>query len=337
MKLVIGGFVAFIAAYVATVALYAGTGLGRPSQVTEGEPAADGTLVTIDLLDVQPINGVLTGNLIVSPGPELLDPQTHVLKQDLGVAVASVLTPTKRNWPKGEVPSVVPVSLSITGDPAEYPFDRYRTRPITVELFRGATQLPEQTSVTFVDRLRGWKVVASKSASPASYRVNVLRSPSTGALAALILGVLILIAGVGLFVAVQTARDKRKFQPPMTTWYAAMLFSVMPLRNALPDAPPMGWWVDVTVVVWVIVILALSMLLYIYCWWRHLRPEANAPTPPSAESTATTPSGRISTRGNRIQPVAKPFRLGDRRVAGPRRRSTAPADAQPGGRRRSVT
>jgi hypothetical protein len=35
----------------------------------------------------------------------------------------------------------------------------------------------------------------------------------------------------------------------------------------------MGWWVDVAVVVWVILILALSMLLYIFCWWRHSRPE----------------------------------------------------------------
>ncbi|OBH08181.1 DUF4436 domain-containing protein [Mycobacterium sp. E1747] len=263
MKMVVGGVVAFIAAYVVTVALYTSTGLGRPSQVTEGQPAADGTLVTIDLLEVQPINGVLTGNLIVSPGPELLDPQTHVLKQDLGVAVASVLTSTKRNWPKGEVPGIVPVSMSVTGDPAEYPFDHYRARPIAVEILHGATQLPEQTSVTFVDRLRGWKVTASKSAAPPSYRVNVQRSPSTGALAVLILGVLVLLAGVGLFVAVQTARGKRKFQPPMTTWYAAMLFAVIPLRNALPDAPPMGWWVDVTVVVWVIVILALDAALHL--------------------------------------------------------------------------
>ena len=81
------------------------------------------------------------------------------------------------------------------------------------------------------------------------------------------------MAGLGLFVAVQTLRGRRKFQPPMTTWYAAMLFAVVPLRNALPDSPPIGWWVDVTVVLWVIVALGISMLIYIYCWWRDLRPD----------------------------------------------------------------
>ena len=60
------------------------------------------------------------------------------------------------------------------------------------------------------------------------------------------------LAGVSLFVALQTLRNKRRFQPPMTTWYAAMLFAIVPLRNALPDAPPIGSWIDVTVTLWVV-------------------------------------------------------------------------------------
>jgi len=50
-----------------------------------------------------------------------------------------------------------------------------------------------------------------------------------------------------------------------------MLFAVMPLRNALPDAPPIGSWIDVTVTLWVIAVLVISMLLFISCW----RPEPN--------------------------------------------------------------
>jgi predicted membrane channel-forming protein YqfA (hemolysin III family) len=99
------------------------------------------------------------------------------------------------------------------------------------------------------------------------------RSLSAAAFGIVICGVLIAIAVVGLFVAIQTLRDRRKFQPPMTTWYAAMLFAVVPLRNALPGSPPFGGWVDVTVVLWVIVALVVAMLLYIACWWRHLKPD----------------------------------------------------------------
>ena len=68
----------------------------------------------------------------------------------------------------------------------------------------------------------------------------------------------------------------------MTTWYAAMLFAVVPLRNALPGSPPFGGWIDITIVLWVLVVLVISMLLYIACWWRHLRPDADKPTSPAA-------------------------------------------------------
>ena len=32
-----------------------------------------------------------------------------------------------------------------------------------------------------------------------------------------------------------------------------------------------GRWIDLTIVLWVLVALVVSMLLYIATWWRHLR------------------------------------------------------------------
>jgi len=124
--------------------------------------------------------------------------------------------------------------------------------------------------------LAGWKVDVApvgKADVREPYRVELYRSQSTVAFGVVMLSVLIALAGLALFVAVQTVRDLRQFQAPMTTWYAAMLFAVMPLRNALPDSPPFGSWIDITVVIWVIVVLVISMTLYISCWWRHLRPD----------------------------------------------------------------
>jgi Domain of unknown function (DUF4436) len=275
--------VCVIAASATTIALYARSGCGCPHQLTEGQSASDGTAVTIDVMELQAAKGVLTANVTVSPGPGLLDPATGGLKDAFSVAIHSAVTPTKRTWSKGELPGVFPVPLTISGDPSDWPFDHYQTGPVTVDLFRGGAQVPERASVRFVDRVPGWKVavpVAGRADVPAPYRVELRRSPSTAAFGAVIVGVLISLAAVALVVAVQTTRDKRKFQPPMTTWYAAMLFAVMPLRNALPDAPPIGSWIDVTVVLWVIVGLVISMLLYISCWWRHLKPEPEQPSTP---------------------------------------------------------
>lgn len=281
-----------VSAYIGIVALFAGTGLGRPHPIRDGRAAADGTTVTMDVEELQPVKGVLTVNLAVVPGAELLDPLTHGLKDDLGVAVTSTVTPVKRTWSKGGVPGVFQVPLTIGGDPRNWPFDSYHTGPISVELYYGA-QPPQRVSVSFVDRIPGWKVdvpFTDDTAAPGPYRVSLHRSASTAAFASVIVIVLVTIAGLALFVALQTLRGRRSFQPPMTTWYAALLFSVVPLRNALPDPPPIGFWIDVTVVLWVIVTLVLSMTIYIYCWWRHLPPHADGEADDEADEDAAESS-----------------------------------------------
>ncbi|OBH25813.1 DUF4436 domain-containing protein [Mycobacterium sp. E342] len=279
----IGLVALFVASYAILVGLYTTSGCGCPRQVTNGQPSSDGTTVTIDLQELQSIKGGLIGNVTVAPGAGLLDPRTGGLNEDLTLIVHSAVTPSRRTWTKGMVPGVDPVPLTITGDTSDYPFDRYHSGPVTVDLLHGANPVPQRASVTFVDRLPGWKVdVATAAASgvPAPYTIVLSRSLSTAAFAAVLLTMLIALATIGLYVAVQTLRDRRKFQPPMTTWYAAMLFAVMPLRNALPDTPPIGSWIDVTVTLWVVVALVNAMLIYIVCWWRHLKPEAPAPPTP---------------------------------------------------------
>ena len=284
MRLGIVGVAVFIAAYIASIVLYVNDGMGHPAQIIESPPSSGGTTVTVDVEDIQSDNSLLVANYTVSPGPRLLDPVTHDLKEDLSLAVTSVVSASKHTFPKGTLPDVFRVSVTVTGDVADWPFDRYHSGPLSVGLFSGAAQEPVTPKVVMVDRLLGWKVDVAHVDSTdvlSPYRVDLHRSRSTVAFGVVILAVLIALAGVALFVAIQTARDRRKFQPPMTTWYAAMLFAVMPLRTALPDSPPFGSWIDVTVVLWVIVVLVVSMMVYIYCWWRHLRPDVDEPTDPA--------------------------------------------------------
>jgi hypothetical protein len=276
MRLGIVGVAVFIAAYVASIVLYVDDGMGHPHQIAESPPSSGGTNVTVDVEDIQSDNSLLIANYNISPGPELLDPVTRDLKEDLSLAVTSVVSASKHTFPKGTLPDVFRVSVTVTGDVADWPFDSYHSGPLSVRLFSGAAREPVTPNVVMVDRLLGWKVdVAHVDHADAlsPYQVDLHRSRSTVAFGVVILAVLIALAGVALFVAVQTARDRRKFQPPMTTWYAAMLFAVMPLRNALPDSPPFGSWIDVTIVLWVVVVLVISMVIYVSCWWRHLRPD----------------------------------------------------------------
>jgi hypothetical protein len=90
---------------------------------THAVPASGGTTVTLNVVGIQNNYSELIGDLIVRPGPELLDPQTDGLKQDLTVAVTSVTTPVKRTWTKGMLPGVFPISLTLAHDVERWPFD----------------------------------------------------------------------------------------------------------------------------------------------------------------------------------------------------------------------
>ncbi|SPM39368.1 DUF4436 domain-containing protein, partial [Mycobacterium numidiamassiliense] len=274
---------------ITSVVLYI-DGAGSRRVSGEGPAASGGTTVTLSVESIQSNYSVLMGNLVISPGPALLDPATDGLKQDLTVQVTSVATPVKRTWSKGMLPGVFPIPLTLSRDIERWPFDRYYTGPITVEPFVGAAQTPERANMVIVDRLPGWKITASgpnKARPSPVYNVEMQRSASTMVFAIVILCILVAIACGALLVAVQTMRSRRKFQSPMMTWYAAMLFAVVPLRNALPGSPAFGSWIDMTIVLWVLVTLVVSMLLYIACWWRHLPPDPGVDVPVQRRSTVT--------------------------------------------------
>lgn len=284
----VGLVVLVVGTYFALVHLYADTVEGVAAANLDDNPdvVAEST-ATLTVEEMQSNYGAVVANLAVAPGSAFLDPVTHRLREDLVLRVRSAAQPTRREYSKGMLPGVFPVPLTLSGHVERWPFDRYHSGPIEVQLFRGSDTAnpPELVRVTFIDHLSGFKVYASKAAGQDVYRLTVQRAQSTAVFGVVICGVLIAIAALGLVVAIQTLRNRRKFQPPMTTWYAAMLFAVVPLRNALPGSPPFGAWIDVTVVLWVIVALVLAMLLYIVCWWRHLSSDvvaapANPPASP---------------------------------------------------------
>jgi uncharacterized protein DUF4436 len=74
---------------------------------------------------------------------------------------------------------------------------------------------------------------------------------------------------MALLVAIPMVRGKKKFMPPFSTWYAAMLFAIVPLRKILPGAPPPGAWIDQALVLWVLIALIVAMALYVVAWYRY--------------------------------------------------------------------
>jgi hypothetical protein len=111
--------------------------------------------------------------------------------------------------------------------------------------------------------------IASPPAPEQTVRFTIQRTRGALAFDLGILLVLLTLPATALFVAIETVLGRRRFHPPLTTWFAAMLFAVVPLRNLLPGAPPAGAWVDLAVVLWVLIAVAAAMVIYIIAWWRQ--------------------------------------------------------------------
>src|SRR5262249_1494038 len=121
--------------------------------------------------------------------------------------------------------------------------------------------------------IEGWIIEAKPQlVVMASVDTATITMDRSGAALAFDLGICVVLVAMpvlALFVAVETVRNRRKFLPPLCTWFAAMLFAVVPLRTILPGSPPAGAWVDQMLVLWVLIALIIAMGIYIVAWWRQ--------------------------------------------------------------------
>lgn len=262
---------------VAVIAVYVGSLIGyallepehRHFEFSESSVTGE-TVVIIRLREMNAIQNRLVVDVLVHPGPELQSDG----RDDVTIRLSS--------WTaSGELIYLHPAlsandtttHLVAVGDPDDWPFDRFTTDIIGVQTFLGdgPEERPIAAGVVVAGQINGWDVHTAHDTANSVPTVRFTMERTRGALAfdLGILLVLLALPAAALFVAIETVLGRRKFLPPLTTWFAAMLFAVVPLRNLLPGAPPAGAWIDLAVVLWVLIALAAAMVLYIVAWWRQ--------------------------------------------------------------------
>ncbi|MGB9225733.1 DUF4436 domain-containing protein [Mycobacterium sp.] len=251
-----------------------------PLDLSQG--GGDATIVQLRLEELKTVANRLTVNVLVYPGVAQYDNRYDVLNTDVAVRLYPTSDLGDLKYPKGKAPAQLSTTIEAHGDPGNWPFDSYRTEPISADAFVGAgdtlRKVPARVDVT--GSLDGWAVTVDRVKDPAALPTS--RGSDNGnvvitfrrAKGPLIfdLGiclVLIALPTLALLVAIPMALGRRKFLPPFATWYAANLFAIVPLRNILPGSPPPGSWIDQAVVQWVLIALVTAMSLYIFAWVRQ--------------------------------------------------------------------
>ncbi len=251
-----------------------------PLDLSQG--GGDATIVQLRLEELKPTANRLTVNVLVYPGISAYDNRFDVLATDVAVRLYPTSDLGDLHYPKGKAPAQLSTTIEAHGDVGNWPFDTYRTEPISADAFVGSGEnikkVPARVEVT--GDLDGWDVSVNRVHDPAALPTQ--RGSDNGNVVITLkrakgplifdLGiclVLIALPTLALIVAIPMVLGRRKFLPPFATWYAANLFAIVPLRNILPGAPPPGSWIDQAIVQWVLIGLVTAMSLYILAWIRQ--------------------------------------------------------------------
>ena len=295
--------IAAVIAYLVSIFMYS---LSGRSDVTSAPPSvSDGVNLDIALVNIDTTRKVMTLRMGVAPAGSYFD------EDDLSWAKAVRVTTwfQASNAVTAEIPvgqsigGKSELSLVIDGSTQTYPFDEYRfalpwsaypanQRPagvsttdlapapfVTIEQL-GPDEKPLRSVVVPVgmssppEGLQGWSEEWDFKSDQNDLLLLLVVTRSGGVLAfvLVVLALMIMLAVLGVLVARSVATKRRPIEATMASWFAALLFALVPLRNNLPGVPPVGAWFDVTVFYSVEIALMISMGVFIASWLKYRKP-----------------------------------------------------------------
>ncbi|MHA7985225.1 DUF4436 family protein [Rathayibacter sp. CAU 1779] len=278
----------FIVIYAVVVTLYALSGAVSSLGPKEPEPDKGGVTVVLTVEGVDAAHQRVDLSVRVDPSETLYTGDRLALAEDITVIVTPIDGSQTLVFKAQTNAATKSATLRTNGEITDWPFDAYRAQNLVVlaSVTSGGVARPIPTKVWMTGDVPGWNVDAKQvgaapTALPAtlseavatapSIDLHAVRSGSTVAFAFVLLGLLVVMPCLVLFVAITAYRGRRKLEPSFMSWMGAMLFATIPLRTFLPGSPPIGSWIDFTVVLWVVVGLIAGLAVYVAAWmrWGH--------------------------------------------------------------------
>lgn len=285
-----------------TVALYLGVlliyGLSTQAPEMVDLQGTDKLTVYLNPRSMKPAEDLVAMSVMISP-PSSLVSDNGALSQDVEVELPQNGKVIK--FTKGDRVLSKDIELTVERSSYEmYPIDSYQS-PILVSATttNGTTVTAVPTEAVVWGKFPGWHVLSTSSQSPlpkvdadntviaaelqdpnsSAVELDIRRAGSTMGIVALLLLSMIVLAVVGLAVARSVATKRRKVEATMASWFAAMLFAIVPLRTNMPGSPPIGVWIDFLFFLWVALLLMVALAIFVTSWLRYTPPPQYAPSP----------------------------------------------------------
>jgi len=233
--------------------------------------------ITASVASLDPVKGELLVRLQFEPQNDLLD-EDDLLVNPVTVYKNSSAGKSEVTFKKGESMSPVDTTVSLQGEVTQFPWDRY-TGMLWICLASQKSGLDGDISwaaVPFTLDLRAGVpgfTLETAEAPPKTkgFSVDVVnfdmkRAPSSGAFSVFVMILIVLLTAVAFMAGFVVVVGGRKVEVAMLSWLGALLFALLPLRNAMPGAPPLGCLADYISFFWAEAITAATLISLILTW-----------------------------------------------------------------------
>lgn len=222
--------------------------------------------------------------------------ELDLLTEPLTIIISDVDGAGSTTIGAGEILSTQSVKFITDGSVELWPFDVHHTDP-QVTAFQRIDGKAVGTSlhVCVGAQIPGWSIATTAADNSASEQATVdvpltaSRSAATVVFGFVLLILLAALPILSLTVAFAGLRGTRKVEATLTSWMAAMLFAVIPLRSFLPGSPPIGSWIDYLLVLWVVAGLVLALTVYVIAFMRWAPNGPDAPIVRRCDAPTTRP------------------------------------------------
>ena len=257
------------------------------SVVSGGAPIGPDVGITASIvpLSVDAQLDVITTRLSFSSlDPDLVDQNSYRLIKDVRVSVITWDGAQEYTYLRGSLLGGASVDVALDG--WNYPFDEYNTELLISAVVLkpdpgGEASVAKDLMVRSAasGRVSGWNttvVLPTEVSANQQVVVEVAREFSTKLFAISILALIVILAAMVLWIALLVATNRRPMDAILLTWATGVLFAMPILRNALPNAPPIGVAIDIYVFFWALLGALVAAVLLAVLWARHRKAIINA-------------------------------------------------------------
>ena len=188
-------------------------------------------------------------------------------------------------FPAGSTMSAQEIVVGTDGEEAMYPFDDHAGfLDVAIDAYDKnsdgtfTSAGPVYSSIAPTGSatgwgINGWNTVMVARDVPGSSHVDFTfsRAFSTRIFAFLLLGLVIVLAGIALMVGILTSTQRRRAEVGLMAYAASLLFALPALRQYMPNAPPIGAAIDIFIYLWVIAAAIVAVTLVVTSWLHQTR------------------------------------------------------------------